>query len=89
MPKVGATRLGISPAIAPFPTPLFSLNSRPPTVNNLARFVEIGLPQMWKQVETNEASQVREMKPADFLKHEEENPKMVDSTCSEVVGPKL
>ena len=29
------------------------------------------------------------MKPADFLKHEEENPKMVDSTCPEVFGPKL
>ena len=37
-------------------------------------------------VETNKASPVSEMNPADFVKHEEEIPKMADSTCPEGLG---
>ena len=38
-------------------------------------------------METNKASPVGEMNPADFVKHEEEIPKVADSTCPEGVGP--
>lgn len=37
-------------------------------------------------VGTNKASPVSEMNPADFVKHEEEIPKMADSTCPELKG---
>ena len=39
---------------------------------------------MWKPIKL---SRVSEKNPADFVKHEEEIPKMADSTCPEGVGP--
>ena len=37
-------------------------------------------------METNKASRVSEKNLADFVKHEEEIPKMADSTCPEGLG---
>ena len=38
---------------------------------------------MWKPIKL---SRVSEKNPADFVKHEEEIPKMADSTCPEGLG---
>ena len=61
----------ISAANAPFPTPLFPRKNRNRTASD---------------VEANKVSPVSEMNPADFVKHEEEIPKMADSTCPELKG---